>query len=512
MLAGVIRLAGLAVPDGQMDTDEARLALAADGVLRSGLPVMPTGRIYTRGVLNSYLIATSFALFGRSDFAARLPSVVAGALLVPVVFLLGLRLGGAAAGMATASFVTLAEPLAESSRSAWFPSLFLLLFTSSAYCCLRGFVERRGAWQVAGAGLFCLAVLTYEFALLLPAGLGLYITLRAARGDWGWHRGRATWWALGLMLGGLALLASLALALRAGTLAGPLGEVQTYVSPKPELDGLGFYLDLFSDYYVLIVVALLGAPLLARSRPRGLTYLGALLALSLLVPSFVIQVKTQPRYALSMLPLLAVVAAAATLRLIDFTGRLAPAVRRGEGYRSKGAVSAGSAKRGRSGWRVPALLVVFGLALHRDVPVAAHHLQPSTTGVTWLEVLQQQGLQPTDLLVAEAPTIVHFYLGRDEFYVHPDDNERYVYQAPGALRSIYTDSALVSERGDFERLVERPYAGRSVWMVSRRGRLQQLMNRIDPSLWPSLVRSADQVLETRDGWVLVKVTLPRRPG
>ena len=50
---------------------------------------MPSCRVYTRGLLNAYLIGGSFALFGRHDFAARLPSVLAGTLLVPVVYLLG---------------------------------------------------------------------------------------------------------------------------------------------------------------------------------------------------------------------------------------------------------------------------------------------------------------------------------------------------------------------------------------------------------------------------------------
>src|SRR5712691_2152933 len=111
LLAFWIRLPGLVAPDGSLNTDEARLALAADGVLQHGWPVLPSGRVYTRGLLNSYLMAPSFALLGRHDFAARLPSVVAGALLVPVVFLLGRALGGQLAGLAAAVFVTLAEPL-----------------------------------------------------------------------------------------------------------------------------------------------------------------------------------------------------------------------------------------------------------------------------------------------------------------------------------------------------------------------------------------------------------------
>src|SRR5688500_5357939 len=101
-LAASVRLAGLAAPDGRLNIDEARTVVAADGVLQSGYPLLPSGRIYTRGILNSYLVAPSFALLGRHDFAARLPSVIAGVLLVPAVFLLARALGGGAAGLAAA--------------------------------------------------------------------------------------------------------------------------------------------------------------------------------------------------------------------------------------------------------------------------------------------------------------------------------------------------------------------------------------------------------------------------
>ena len=38
------------------------------------------------------------------------------------------------------------------SRSAWLPSIFLLFFMLSVLCLYRGFVERRGGWQIAGMG------------------------------------------------------------------------------------------------------------------------------------------------------------------------------------------------------------------------------------------------------------------------------------------------------------------------------------------------------------------------
>jgi hypothetical protein len=88
--------------------------------------------------------------------------------------------------------------------------------------------------------------------------------------------------------------------------------------------------------------------------------------------------------------------------------------------------------------------------------------------------------------------------------------DRYSYRAPDAIRSIYTDSVLLHQHGDFERLVEQPYRGRTVWIVGEEEQLQLMAGEIDPGLWPSLLRSASRRVEPPDGWILLKLTLPRR--
>ena len=100
ILALAVRLNGLDWRDGDLSTDEARLVLAANGVLATGLPILPSDRLYTRGLVTIYATAPSLALFGVHDWSARLPGIVAGALLVPAVFLLarGRRRDGAGPG------------------------------------------------------------------------------------------------------------------------------------------------------------------------------------------------------------------------------------------------------------------------------------------------------------------------------------------------------------------------------------------------------------------------------
>ena len=502
-MAGAIRLQGLAAPDGRLDKDEVKLALAADGILQRGLPVFPSGRLYTRGMLISYLIAPSFVLFGRHDFAARLPSALTGMLLVPAVFLLARRPGGVAAGLAAASFVAVAEPLVAWSRSAWMPSVFLLLFTLAAYACYRGFVERQPRWQVIGAVCFCLAALSYEFAVLLAGALGLYLGIRLLRGDRSWYLGRPTLIAAGLFAVGLALFVGLGLALRLGTLAGPLSEARGYIAPSATLRGAAFYLQgLLADYRMLVAVALLGLPFLLRARVAGASYLGILLAVAFLVPSVVIGRKYEPRYALAVLPLLAIVAAGGAAWLAEAVGRRIGA-------------SAGR----RALLQALVLVPILSLTLFDDASAAVRRLRTPVPGPTWLQALEREGVGPTDLVLSDAPEPMLFYLGRIDFHVYGtvefrgsdgEGYERYSYQAPDGVRSIYTDSLLLAREGDFERLVEQPNPGRTLWVIGHEERLRRQVERVDSNLWPSLTRSARRRIEAVDDQLVLRVELPLR--
>src|SRR5204863_4145450 len=97
-----VRLNGLDWRDGDLSTDEARVALAAKGVLATGLPILPSDRVYTRGLVTIYATAPSLAAFGVHDWSARLPGIVAGVLLVPAAFLLARAVAGPIPGLAAA--------------------------------------------------------------------------------------------------------------------------------------------------------------------------------------------------------------------------------------------------------------------------------------------------------------------------------------------------------------------------------------------------------------------------
>jgi 4-amino-4-deoxy-L-arabinose transferase-like glycosyltransferase len=73
--------------------DEAASINAALGMLEHGWPLLPSGAVYSRSILNTGVIASSIGLFGSSEFAARLPSVLFGTLTIPLVFLFARKIG-----------------------------------------------------------------------------------------------------------------------------------------------------------------------------------------------------------------------------------------------------------------------------------------------------------------------------------------------------------------------------------------------------------------------------------
>jgi hypothetical protein len=540
VLALAVRLNGLDPRDGFLSTDEARLVLAAKGVLATGLPILPSDRLYTRGLVTIYATAPSIAAFGVHDWSARLPGIVLGVLLVPAVFLLAQAVAGSGPALAAAIFVVVAGPLVAWSRQAWPPTTFLLLFTLTAYAGYRGFARDQPRWQVLAALGFLATMLAYELAMILPAGAGLYLLGRATRRDLGWWRGRHTLIALSIAGLAVGLLAVLGLALRAGSLAGADSEFRHYFTPSLHLSGLGYYWrNVWSTALPLALLApagLLWCQIRRQPVPPGLGYLAALLLISLLVPTLVIQDKQEVQYGLAVLPIAAALAAWGLAALAGH--RASPTPQRsiplapcaGEGVHHaavSGAKNCAPIRPSsvgaqfvapqfiappRGGASLPLILAVLYLAavLWPDVAGAIRPRTPSRAP-TWLDDLRAAGFRPDDpstVVFAEAPLVTQLYLGRADFYVQPDGFERYAYQDGPVARSLYTRAGLLKQAGDFERLVAGPYAGKTLWVIGQDDRLPRLTRQMDPALWQRLTDTSGVTRPTR-GWWIMRLDLPR---
>lgn len=111
--------------------DEDLSALAAKGIAAQGIPELPSGMIYLRGLLFSYGMALSGMVFGADEWAYRLPAAVVGIATIGLAFGFGKRLFDTKVGLVLAALVAFSAWDIEFSRYArmYAPFGFLYLLT-----------------------------------------------------------------------------------------------------------------------------------------------------------------------------------------------------------------------------------------------------------------------------------------------------------------------------------------------------------------------------------------------
>jgi hypothetical protein len=112
----VLRLWGLG--DAGLHGDEETMAMPTMHIVAHGSPLLPSGMFYSRAVAQLYLMAGSVALFGESEWALRLPSVVCGVLLIYLAYRLGRRFLAPAWNLAFAAAVAFLPALIEEAQTA----------------------------------------------------------------------------------------------------------------------------------------------------------------------------------------------------------------------------------------------------------------------------------------------------------------------------------------------------------------------------------------------------------
>ena len=181
--------------------DEFTTLWAARQVQAHGLPLMPSGVLYTRGLLASYIQAGVGALFGNSYTVGRLPSFVFGLLTILLIWQVGRRGWRSGVGwLAALGLALLPEGILWSARARFYTQVqfFALLTLWLAWETIRARLPQEGAtgdaagresgrdtWRMPllFAGSFILALYSQEQALLLYPSIVLAMLL------WlGWRR------------------------------------------------------------------------------------------------------------------------------------------------------------------------------------------------------------------------------------------------------------------------------------------------------------------------------------
>jgi 4-amino-4-deoxy-L-arabinose transferase-like glycosyltransferase len=483
-VALAIRLIGLPGWEGTLSVDEARLAMAAHGVAEQGVPMLPSGWIYTRGLLVSYATAPSLALLSGTDFAARLPSVVAGAALVPVMYLLGATVAGRVGGLFAALFVVSYPPLVVWSRQAWLYALYVLLYCVALTWIVRAHRSSRRRDQILAGALVGLTLFAHELGAFLLIPLAAQIVARVRRPD---RDLAAIGWSIGLALGAVCLLVVLVTALRAPTLAGRYGEIAEYFGPHLEGVPFRFYGRMLADgRWLVLVAALAGLPLALAQRQ----FESAILWLALLPPFIhavtIVPEQPQERYGLTFMPVLLLLAALGVQDIARWAGErfhlpVAPRL-------------------------ITAAVLAVTLAAHQNVAAALGRSALSPSDGTWLVEARELGIGPADLVMADLPTVVGWYVGGLDYWITSRDYQKYTVPDGNLLRDLHTGALLVRTRSEFQNLAAQPNQGRTLWIVAS-GRGYQWHELVDDDLKAYIERSASQRYITPDGFRIYRLDL-----
>lgn len=175
LLAALLRLPLLSSYPQGLTVDEAGQGISAYSILKTGsdewgdfLPLNPRGFGDYKPPVLMYLMVPAIALFGLNEFALRLPSAIAGILLVLVTFFLVKELfNKQSLALLAALFMAVAPWHIYYSRLAWESNIGLLFFISGIWLFLKAL--KFGRYLGLSALSFGIAGLSYHsYKLLVP--------------------------------------------------------------------------------------------------------------------------------------------------------------------------------------------------------------------------------------------------------------------------------------------------------------------------------------------------------
>jgi 4-amino-4-deoxy-L-arabinose transferase-like glycosyltransferase len=120
--------------------DEFTTLWGAKRILEMGAPILPSGVLYTRGLLNTYVTALFTGVGGQDYLVGRLPSILFGLGAIAAIFWIGRREWNARVGLLAAVGLTLLPEVIQWSGRARFYSqllLFVLLTVWAGYAAIR---------------------------------------------------------------------------------------------------------------------------------------------------------------------------------------------------------------------------------------------------------------------------------------------------------------------------------------------------------------------------------------
>jgi hypothetical protein len=161
LAAAVLLVGSLQLTRSGYSVDEEFTVFAVRGIATNGLPVLPSGLLYDRGIAYSYGAWLGGAINGSELPAFRAVSLIAAACSVFLTFLLVRRIANEMAAIVASLFIALSIPFWATATSARFYAPFLATYLLTVMC----FTHRH--WWLLMIAAAAAARLTHELAFTL---------------------------------------------------------------------------------------------------------------------------------------------------------------------------------------------------------------------------------------------------------------------------------------------------------------------------------------------------------
>jgi 4-amino-4-deoxy-L-arabinose transferase-like glycosyltransferase len=152
--------------------DELHHVIAAQDLLETGRPTIAEGE-YWRGILQTWLVALSYAVFGQGLISARIPSVIAVALVVAILHVWVRRESSSSAAWLT-TFLFATSPYAvEIAQFCRFYALQLLFFTTGSIALFYLVLDLHNRWRTALLAVLTVGLLALATSLQVTSLIGI---------------------------------------------------------------------------------------------------------------------------------------------------------------------------------------------------------------------------------------------------------------------------------------------------------------------------------------------------
>ena len=147
--------------------DEGHQALAVNGILKHGYPLVPSGVAYLTIPVYQYFQYLAALIFGLNEFSLRLPGVLFNLASIPLIYLFGRSLFNSKVGLLSAFLMTFSVWEIEVSRYARGYAAFQFLYIVSLFVFYKGFLKGERLHQFLVVPVFLLTFLFHPLGATL---------------------------------------------------------------------------------------------------------------------------------------------------------------------------------------------------------------------------------------------------------------------------------------------------------------------------------------------------------